>query len=86
MSDVTEITRVVFSPFIVIAIFFYGLSFFLTVKVFSCFPVSRASPIMAGATFVMVAIAGNLFFGEALTFNNWLGIFVIVIGVWLLMK
>ena len=75
------LVRVFFTPPILFAVALYGLSFLLTMKVFQAFPLARVVPVMAGSTFVLVALFSTRWFGEAMYFSNWLGILIIVCGI-----
>lgn len=72
------------SPWLAGAIFLYGASFLLTSRVFALNPLSVASPIMAGATFVLVALVSSLLLGEAFSLQKLGGIALIASGIALL--
>lgn len=75
-----------FSFWILFAVAAYGASFLLTVKVFSSNALSLAGPLMAGLTFVSVAVAGHFIFQESIGLQRMLGIAAILGGVFLLTK
>ena len=74
------------TPWIVSALALYALSFVLTVRIFSSLPLSIAAPSMAGATFFLVAFSSYLFLGESLSYEQLLGMTLIVLGVYFLMS
>lgn len=73
-----------FSPYLAAALACYAASFALMPVIFSLFPVGRIVPIMAGASFALVAMAGY-FFGERLGVLNWLGIGVVSVGIFMIL-
>ncbi|MBP0634006.1 MULTISPECIES: hypothetical protein [unclassified Cupriavidus] len=75
-----------FSPWLLLAIALYGSSFLLTVKVFAVNPLSMAAPLMAGATFLLVAIASTIVFGESISLGRAFGICLIVGGIFVLAR
>lgn len=83
-SGFEGLLRVFFTPPILLAVFFYGLSFLLTMKVFQAFPLARIVPVMAAATFVLVAMSSTRLFGEIMNAANWLGVLFIICGIALL--
>lgn len=75
-----------FSLYLIAAVICYGLSFLLTVKVFSQNALSIASPLMAGATFVLIALASMALFSEAFTWQKAAGMALIALGIFLLSR
>lgn len=63
------------------AIVLYGLSFLLTALVYARLPLSLASPLMAGAVFVLVCLGANSLFGETLGPSRLIGIGLILAGI-----
>ncbi|HHU94998.1 MAG TPA: hypothetical protein GXX62_07990 [Alcaligenaceae bacterium] len=74
------------SPWLFSSVFFYGISFLLTIRVFSLNPISVAAPIMAGGGFFLVAILGHFIFGETLSLLKILGISLILAGIFILSR
>lgn len=74
------------APGLIGAVVLYGLSFLLTIKVFAANPLSVASPIMAGGTFFLIAMASSVVLGETMGIQKVAGIAVIFIGIVLLMR
>lgn len=71
---------------LLIALVLYGVSFILTVRIFAVNSLSVASPAMAGATFLLIAIASWLVFGEHLSIQRIFGMAMIVGGIVLLVR
>jgi multidrug transporter EmrE-like cation transporter len=74
------------TPWIISALVLYALSFVLTVRIFAALPLSIAAPAMAGATFFLVAVSSNLLLGEILSYEQLLGMTLIVIGIYFLIS
>ena len=72
------------TPWLIAAIALYGASFLLTSRVFAVNPLSVASPIMAGATFVLIALASCLLLGEGFGLLKLAGIGLVLCGIALL--
>lgn len=70
-----------FSPWLLCALAFYGLSFLLVVRVLAVNPLSVASPAMAGGTFLLITLASWLLLGEGLGFQKVAGIALIFLGI-----
>ena len=68
------------------ALVLYGLSFVLTAFVYARLPLSVASPLMAGATFVLISLGSVFWFQETLTAMHVAGMVCIVLGMILLMQ
>ncbi len=64
----------------------YGLSFWLTLRVYAITPLSVASPVMAGATFVLVTLISAIAFGESINALKLAGIACIALGIALLAR
>ena len=68
------------------ALALYALSFVLTAWVYARLPLSVASPLMAGAIFVLISMASVFWFAETLTALRVAGMLCIVVGVVLLAR
>ena len=68
------------------ALALYGLSFVVTAWVYARLPLSVASPLMAGAIFVLISMASVFWFAETLTALRVAGMVCIVVGVVLLAR
>ena len=72
------------TPWLVAAVGLYGASFLLTSRVFAVNPLSVASPIMAGATFVLIALSSYLLLGEGFGMLKLAGVGLVLCGIALL--
>jgi drug/metabolite transporter (DMT)-like permease len=71
--------------FVVIGIALYAIATLLWLVVLSKEELSFAYPMLA-IGYILIAIFGKIFFGENVTFVRFLGILLISIGVFLLLK
>ncbi len=75
-----------FSPWLVGAVALYGLSFLLTVRIYSVNSLSVAAPFMAACTFMLIYLLGYLLFSEPITLAKSAGLGLIVIGMALVLN
>lgn len=75
-----------FSIWFFVAVILYASSFLLVAKVLSHVPISLASPLLAGGTFILAALGGVVFFNEQLNVSQMIGVGVIAIGIFLVAK
>ncbi len=73
-------------PTLLTAVALYGLSFILTALVFARLPLSLASPLMAGAIFVLVSLFSVVFLAETIAPMRLAGMAFIVLGILLLAR
>lgn len=69
------------SPWIVAAVLMYFISFLFVAKILSRLPLSVASPVLAGGSFILAAIAGYVLFGEQIGLMRWVGMGLIAVGI-----
>ena len=69
------------SPWLMAAVALYGVAFVLMVRVYAVNPLSVASPVMAGGTFLLIALASTLLLGEGLGSQKLTGIALIFLGI-----
>lgn len=75
-----------FSYWLLSAVAFYGLSFLLTIRVYAANPLSVASPLMVGGTFLLIVLGGWLAFGESISITKLIGIMFILSGIVILSR
>lgn len=73
------------NPWVITGIFLELAYFLLWLVVLSWADVSWALP-MNAVEYVFVALLANVYFGEAIPFNRWVGIVLISVGVLFLMR
>jgi multidrug transporter EmrE-like cation transporter len=74
------------SPWLMVAVALYGVSFILMVRVYAVNPLSIASPAMAGGTFLLVTLTSAFLLGESMSMQKLAGILLIFIGIVLLSR
>lgn len=77
--------KVVFNPFVAAGFFCYVVSVIVWLMVLSRVDVSYAYPLLS-VGYIVVALAGRIFFEEALGPVRWTGILVIYVGVYLVTR
>ena len=80
---ITEIFKVFTNPFILIGLFGYVFGFFLWLRVLSTTEVSRAYPVLVSTTIILVLLGSLVFIKEQLSFLKFIGVLVIIIGIFL---
>jgi multidrug transporter EmrE-like cation transporter len=75
------LVSLLFSPWFIAGLVFYGINVVLFAKALDKLPVSAAYPVLAGMGFGLISIAGSFFFGERLGLNQYIGLAVILTGI-----
>lgn len=75
------LVSLLFSPWFIGGLVFYGINVILFAKALDKLPVSAAYPVAAGLGFGLISIAGNYFFGERLSLNQYIGLGTILAGI-----
>lgn len=73
------------NPYVFFGFFCFGLSSIFWLVVLSRFQISFVYP-MVSVAYIIVAIASMIFFKENVTLVRWLGILVIIFGVFLISR
>lgn len=76
----------VFNPYFIAGLVFYGVNVLLFAKALEVLPVSIAYPVLAGVGFLFLVFASNILLGEMLSLYQGWGILMILAGVILLAK
>ena len=82
VSSIADIIRLLFTPYMLVAIALYGAATLLWVYILTKVPISYAYPIQALA-FPMVVIMSVLLFQESAPVNRWIGVAIIIVGVFI---
>lgn len=82
ISKATDIISLLFSPVILLALVLYAVTTLLWLYILSRVKISFAYPIQALA-FPIVLIASALIFHEEIPVNRWIGVVIVVIGVYI---
>ena len=75
------LVSLLFSPWFLGGLVFYGINVILFAKALDKLPVSTAYPVFAGIGFGLIAIAGSWLFKEHLSLNHWIGLGFILAGM-----
>lgn len=78
--------RLWLQPALAAAVVIYGVSFALTALVFARLPLTVASPLMAGAIFLLISLFSVLYLGESLTPLRLAGMLLVLGGIALLAR
>lgn len=77
--------RVVISPIMILGFFSYGLSSILWLMVLAKMPLGIAYPFIS-INFVLIALAGSLFFHERFIWQQGIGMLLLVVGLILIVR
>ncbi len=80
---VAEVTKTLFSPYIIIGLVLYGLSFLIWLRVLTFNDLSRSYPIFASIVFLFTTIGSMLFLKENISLARIVGIVVILVGIYI---
>ncbi len=72
------------SPFFFASMALYAINFLAYTKSLDRLPVSTAYPVFSGLAFVLLAVFSTFFFQESLQLMQWVGIALILVGVFFL--
>jgi multidrug transporter EmrE-like cation transporter len=75
-----------FSPWLLVSLGFYGVSFLLVARVVAMNPLSVAAPAMAGGTFILITLVSWLILGEGFNYQKLFGILFIFVGIILITR
>ena len=82
-SLVDRLMHYILQPAAMSGLIIYGVGTLLWIYAVSQRPISFLYPLTA-LTYVIVALGGRFMFGEVISFQRWLGIAVVVVGVGML--
>ena len=83
LTDLSSLSEQYLNPFFVGAVFFYVLNVFLFSKALDHLPVNIGYPVLAAVGFTLLAVSSWIVLGEKLLPIQIFGIFIIVIGIYL---
>ncbi|MEY4591023.1 MAG: hypothetical protein RL497_3099 [Pseudomonadota bacterium] len=72
-----------FQPYFIGGLFFYGLNVVLFASALKHLDVSKAYPVLAAIGFSTLSIVAAVVFRESLTITNYVGLLVIIVGIFL---
>lgn len=77
----SSLFSLLFSPWFISGLFFFGINVIIFTKSLDKLPVSLAYPVLAGLGFSLLAITGNLFLDERLSTTQLWGVALILAGI-----
>ena len=84
ISDGAGLIGMMFQPYFIGGLFFYGLNVILFSKALQYLDVSKAYPVLAAIGFSALSVLAAVVFRESLSLTNYIGLFVIIVGIALL--
>jgi drug/metabolite transporter (DMT)-like permease len=85
LNSISSILSVIFSPLIILGIALYGLATVIWIYLLSKFPLSVLYPLQSLA-YVFGMVVALLIFHEHISATRWIGVAVIIFGVYLISK
>lgn len=82
----SSISKVAFSPFILLGLVLYGLSFLIWLRVLSFNDLSRTYPIFATIVFLFTTLGSIKFLNEDVSLIRILGIAVMLVGIFIVAR
>jgi len=82
----SELIKVASSPFIIIGLGLYGMSFIIWLRVLSFNDLSRAYPIFATIVFLLTSIGSMIFLKESISLFRFLGILIMLVGIYIVAR
>lgn len=83
---IAELTKAIFSPFIIGGIILYGLSFMIWLRVLTFNDLSKAYPIFATIVFLFTTLGSLIFLKEYVSLVRLVGMIVMLIGIFIVSK
>lgn len=74
------------SPYFLSGLACYGINVFLFSRALNKIPISSAYPVFAGLSFLLIALLSKTFLGEELHLSQWIGLGVILFGIYLVIQ
>ena len=81
VSGGTGFIGLVFQPYFIAGMAFYGVNVILFAKALQSLDVSKAYPVLAAVGFSALSITAAIVFRESLSITNYIGLLVIVVGI-----
>lgn len=81
-----ELLKAAVSPYIVIGLGLYAMSFIIWLRVLSFNDLSRAYPIFAAIVFLMTSIGSSIFLKETIPFFRIVGMIVMLAGIYIVAR
>ena len=78
--------RLLLQPLFSLGLIFYALAALVWMRVISAEPLSTAYPLLVSFTFVLITACAAYFFNESVSLMKFIGLAVIVLGIFLVSK
>lgn len=82
----SDLLKAATSPFIIVGIILYGLSFILWLRVLTTNDLSRVYPIFVTCVFILTTIGSAKLFGEHISMLRITGLLVAIFGIYLIAR
>ena len=83
---ISDLSRVGFSPFIIIGLALYGFSFIIWLRVLTFNDLSRAYPIFATIVFLLTTALSIIFLKENVSAVRVVGIIIMLVGIYIVAR
>lgn len=83
---VSELTKAALSPFIILGLLLYAMSFTIWLRVLTFNDLSRAYPIFATIVFLLTTLGSTLFLKENVSLLRVFGIIIMLLGIYIVAK
>ena len=84
-NKIVDIISFLFNPYIYVGVIIYAIGLFFTLKSLVYGEVSVVYPMMA-TSLIWVSLLSPLFFNDSMTLIKWIGIGIIILGVFFISK
>ena len=81
-----ELSKAASSPYIIVGLVLYGLSFIIWLRVLTFNDLSRAYPIFATIVFLLTTVGSAIFLKENVSSARVVGIIIMLIGIYIVAK
>jgi len=75
-----ELYQILLSPYLWVALFVYGFTTLLWVYLLRTIDLSKAYPFMA-LSFILVPLAATIFLNESQSYQYWIGLTFVIMGI-----
>ena len=83
---VSELAKVITSPFLIVGLVLYGMSFVIWLRVLTFNDLSKSYPIFASIVFMLTTAGSMIFLKEHVSLFRLLGIIIMIIGIYIVAR
>ena len=84
-NTIVDVWSFILNPFVILGVLSYGTGFIFMLKALLHGEVTVIYPIMA-INFIIVALLSPIFFNDSMSIMKWIGIIIIILGVYFVAK